>query len=479
MLPQYGTRRRLERPTSGAYVAGLAHALGLRPMAWQLHALEVAGELIPDPDTGELVHAYNTVTLSVPRRGGKSLNTLLRLLDLLTFTQHGRGWYTAQSRADAALALREEWKPLVAASPVLSARFAFRLSNGSESIRWDDANAGAYLFAPTPTSLHGRAGDVIVFDEAWAHSLQRGEELEIAARPLMATRPGAQTYVQSAAGDVDSTWWNSLLARGRDAVEIDRGRGHCHLEWTAEGTGLDPDEPETWRLVHPAVRSRENIGGTISLEFLRDEHERDPATFRRLYLNMTDRTGTTATPIDFDRWKALAGDGFERHADSEITAAVDCAIEQSATTIAMCGAADGIPVLEIADSRPGTAWAVPRIIELVDRWNLLAVGIDPAGPAGPLVEPLEVAGVPVRQFQLRDRTAADGQFVEATRTRGLAQVSDPVLDAAVMASRRRPTGDGAWSFSRTDSSADASPLIAASMARALHPVIVNASPSVD
>lgn len=475
--PQYGTPRRLDRPTTGEPAAGLAFALGLRPLPWQLHVLEVAGELVADDDTGQPVHAYTTVTVSVGRRAGKSLLTLLRLLDLVTFTPAGRGWYTAQSRADAALALRDEWRPMVMAAPLMANRFTFRLSNGSESITWPAANAGAYLFAPTPTSLHGRAGDLIVFDEAWAHHRARGEELEVAARPLMATRPGAQTWMLSAAGDIDSTWWIHLLEQGRNAAAADRGRGHAHFEWTGEGTGLDPDSPDTWKAVHPALRSKANPFGTIPLEFLRGEHERDPDQFRRLYLNMTDRTGTAATPIDPTRWASLAVDPFDR-ATGSIVAAVECAPEQAATAIVMCGEHDGTTVLEVVDHRPGTAWVPDRIAELVDRWNLEAVALDRGGPAGALYDRLEVAGVPVQPMQLRDQCAAAAQLVEAVRTGEVAHVSDDALTVAVAAARRRPVGDGAWAFSRTASSADASPLIAAALARSVHPSIAAAAPAV-
>lgn len=475
---QYATRRRTERPTTGATAPGLFAALNVDPMPWQTDALDVAGELIPDPETGDLVHAYSSVSISVPRRGGKSLLLLVWLLNVITFTRHARAWYTAQSRADAAQAMRDDWKPLVAASPVLDARFDFRLSNGSESVTWPAANAGAYLFAPTPRSLHGRAGDLIMFDESWAFSRARGDELEIAARPLMATRPGAQTVQASAAGDIDSEWWIDTLDRGRAAVEADRGYGHCHVEWTAEGTGLDVDDPATWSTVHPAVRTRANPRGTISTAFLEAEHERAPDQFRRLYLNMTDRTGTASTPIDPASWGKLALDDVWDRDGVELVAAVDCSPEQATTAIVVAGMLDGVPVVELVEYRPGTAWVVERVAELVDTWRLFTVAIDRAGPAGALFDGLDGAGVPLSSLQMRDVAAAAAQFVEATRTRTVRHVSDSVLDVAIAGARRRLVGDGSWLFSRTTSSADVSPLVAASIARSVHPALRNAAPGV-
>jgi hypothetical protein len=72
---------------------------------------------------------------------------------------------------------------------------------------------------------------------------------------------------------------------------------------------------------------------------------------------------------------------------------------------------------------------------------------------------------------LRDTAAAAAQLVEAVRTGELVNVPSSELDAAVTGARRRPHGDGSWTFSRNTSTVDVSPLIAASLARAVHPAL--------
>lgn len=474
--PRYGTPRRHDRPTSGPLAARVARRMGLELMPWQRYVLDVSGELVDDPDVpGELVHAYDTVIVTVGRRGGKSLLTLSKLLAVAVGARNRRAWYTAQSRGDAAMTLRDEWIPTIAASR-LGPLVKPRESNGTEALLIPARSSIVRLFAPTPTALHGQSGDVIVFDEAWAHSLARGAELEIAARPLMATRPGAQQFILSAAGDADSTWWLAQLDRGRAAAAADTGRGVCHVEYSADAPDLDLDAESTWIESHPAVRHAGNPAGTIPLTFLRAEHERDAEQFRRLYLNVTDRTASTGSPLDAEHWSTLAVPPPDRA--GTITLGVECGADQSSTSIVAAHHIAGVTVVEVVDYRPGHGWAVPRIIELVDRWDVHAVALDPGGPAGALLAPLQSAAVPVAIAQLRDVTAAAAQFVEAAATGQIRHVPHPMLDAAVAGARRRNIGDGAWTWGRRDTDTDSSPIGAAGLARWCHPDVYGTAPAI-
>lgn len=433
-------------------------------MPWQRELVDVAGEL--DPRTG--LYAYSTVIVAAPRRAGKTLVTLSVLLERAMTGRRRRSWYTAQSRADAALTLRDEWAPLISSSP-LSPYVPVRLANGSEAVTIPRISSTARIFAPTPSALHGQAGDLIMFDEAWAHSRARGGELEIAARPLMATRPGAQTWILSAAGDIDSTWWIDQLDAGRDAAAADTGRGICFLEWSADLPGLDLDDPAVWVGSHPAA------GHTITLEWLHDEHDRNPEQFRRVYLNITDRTGSGTAPLDVERWGRLAVD-WPRTGD--MVAAVACSPDQGSTAIVIAGTFEGVPVVELVDYRPGHGWAPARIIGLVDDWNLSTVAIDPAGPAGVLVRPLRIAGVHLTELPARDCAAAAAALVESIRTGEIRHRPHPALDTAIAGARRRMVGDGSWVFARRDAADDVAPLEAVTFARYCLPALYSAAAGV-
>jgi hypothetical protein len=452
--PRYATRRRPDRSTTGGAVAVLARSLGAELLPWQRHVADVAGELVDGRP------AYSTVIVAAPRRAGKTLLTLSVLLQRAMTGRRRRAWYTAQARADAALVLRDEWAPLIGASP-LSRYVPVRLANGSEAVTIPRLASTVRIFAPTPVALHGQAGDLIMFDEAWAHTRARGGELEVAARPLMATRPGAQTWILSAAGDIDSTWWADQIDAGRQAAAADSGRGICFLEWSADAPGLDLDDPAVWLDSHPAA------GHTITLDWLADEHARNPEQFRRVYLNITDRTGGGAAPLDPEAWGRLRIDSWPRR--GELVAGLACSADQESTAIVIAGQADGVPVVELVDYRPGHAWAPGRIAELVDRWNLYTVALDPGGPASVLVRPLRIAGVHLTELPLRECTAAAAALVEAVRTAQIRHRPHPALDAAVVGARRRMIGDGAGLFGRRDAEADVAPLEAVTFARYVLP----------
>jgi len=462
----------------------LARRFGVELLPWQRHVARVAGEI--DPATG--VHAYSTVVVSVGRRAGKSMLTFAELVTR-AMGRRRRAWYTAQSRADAALTFRDEWAPMVSTSPLAGA-IRPRLANGSEAFTIPRLGSSVRVFAPTPTALHGQAGDLIMFDEAWAHTAERGAELTIAARPLMATRPGAQQWVLSAAGDVDSTWWTDWLDTGRAAAAADTGTGVAHFEWTADDpeADVDLDNPDVWVGAHPAVRTAANPTGTITLDWLAAEHALDRHAFYRTYLNITDRAGVTTSPLDPMTWADRSELAAWDRGAGVLTAGVDCSPDQASTSIVVAGvlpassssteqAYDRL-VVELVDHRPGTGWVAARIVELTDTWGLARVAIDRAGPAGALWTELQIAGVPVIDPTLRDVAAAAAQFVEAVRTDRLRHRPAAELDAAVAGARRRPVGDGSWTFSRVGSATDVAPLVAATLARAVHPAVGTPAPAV-
>jgi phage terminase large subunit-like protein len=473
------TPRRPDRPTTGVQSVALAKLAGFELQPWQIHVLAVAGELIPNPDPNpapwhpEWVHAYSNVTCSVGRRAGKSVLTFARALRTAVTGQYG--FYSAQTGAAASTKFRNDWTPLFHRSPELNGEFELRHSNGSEMMRHLGSGGYCRIFSPSPQALHGEAADAIFLDEAWGHTMQRGKELEVATYPLTATRPGAQLWTLSAAGDVGSAWWHSIVERGREAAQLNTGTGTCHIEYSAHGLD-DLDDPETWQIAHPAVRSEYNPTGMVTVDFLRNEYDRDPDQFRRSWLNMPDMSGEGSAPLEMETWDTLATDPVARITGS-MSIGVAVAPEQAATAVVVCYMDQTqTPVIEVDTYRAGTDWVVDRVADLQARYDVSAVSMDSAGqsPAVVLARPFSHAGIGYDAATLPDVTASAAEFVDAVRNGRIRHVRNPSLDLAAGAVRRRSIGDGSWAFGRKDTTADISPIEAATHALWANPDAHNA-----
>jgi len=457
LLPGFGTPRRPERETTGTQVAETAARFGITLKPWQQYALDVAGEI--DPATG--FQAYDRVVISVGRRAGKTLAVWLKLMAMLEHSERGLGWFTRQSSKEAVLSFQSEFVPLLDRHDAPEDWRAYN-ANGSERVIHKPSGGAVRLFPPRATSLHGSSADAIVFDEAFAHDRELGNDLEIAAGPLLWTRPGGQIIITSAAGNLDSTWWNDWIAAGRESIAENRGKGTCHLEWTLEAfPDLDPADPATWTQVHP---------GQLRPEVYENEHARDSEMFLRTMLNVTDRKSSTISAIDQALWVRSGVPSADRV--GAVTLGVDAAPMQSHASIVACYADGG--VVEIVESREGVDWVLGRLLELHDRWDLYGVGVDPGAPIGMLTDAMHTEGLPVQEFTLRQTAAAAAQFSDAVKHATIRHVRDPLFDVAAVSARKRNVGDGAWAFSRLNSHGDVTPIVAASLARSCHPDVTGA-----
>jgi hypothetical protein len=125
---------------------------------------------------------------------------------------------------------------------------------------------------------------------------------------------------------------------------------------------------------------------------------------------------------------------------------------------------DGWMHVEVVDHKPGTAWVVPRVAELVAKHSPCAVVVDPSGQAGSLLEDLDRAGIEVLQPAARDAAQACGQFYEmVTDSRTLRHRGDPALMSALGGASTRPLTD-AWAWDRRTPVVDICPLVAVTLA---------------
>ncbi len=351
-------------------------------------------------------------------------------------------------------------------------------SHGEEGV---ELKTGQRLRFRTRTRGGGRgfSGDLIVLDEAY----NLPESAVAALMPTLAAKSmhgNPQIWYASSAADQEIHDNCHVLARVRRRGLAGDDPSLAFFEWSAPDDLWDPKNParvtmdrRMWAAANPG------LGMRITEEYIEREHRSMSAkTFAVERLSIgdwpaanTDESG----PIKRSAWAALVDEASEP--GGEVAFAAEVSVDRAWSSIACYSVrADGLGHCELIDRRPGTAWVVPRLVELRARWNPVAVGIDAKGPAVSLVLDVEAAGItrpadperPARGdllvLTLADMATACGQFVDAINQGTIRHRAQPELDEAVHGCATRAVGDVAV-WGRKSASTDISPLSAMTVAR--------------
>jgi hypothetical protein len=408
-------------------------------MPWQAYVADVALEV---DDDGRF--CYKTVLVTVPRQSGKTtlFGTVLDHRALVT--PRGRCWFTMQSAKDAV-----DW---------LVNEHQLRRMAGSEHIKWRISSGLIRPFPPTPAGLHSKVSDLVVVDESWKFDLMAGAALDQAIVPTQATRPNAQVWKVSTAGDAGSIWWLGTVEAGRAAAEAGRTSGICYFEWSCPDD-LDPCEASSWPIYHPAY------GRTIGDEAIGAALDQlGPDGFARAYGNRW--VSTVARVIPLEAWRRAVEPPADLPDCGSVALGFDAAVDRSdAAIVAAWRDGDGVAHWEVAEHGPGTSWVVERLAQLRERWRPVAIGYDKAGPALDLADAaersgLEVGGLGGREYSAACLAALDGLCSDPTTIR---YRSHPALDAAAASAARRALGDS-WAWGRRQSGGSIAALTAATVA---------------
>jgi len=440
-LPRFATPRNPDRLTTGGRAAAVAELIGRPLHAHQRLIVDVAGELLPDGTP-----AYSEVAVVMPRRGGKTVTVLARLLEQLRRGPTGRAFYTAQGAEEATKVLRDEWAPIIQQSP-LKRVMRFRMARGDAGMFVQIGGrqlARAEIFTPNASALHGRDADLVVVDEAWFFDENRGADIDAGIRPARWARPDSQLWYVSAGGTEQSTWLHRIMDRGRAGAP-----GLAYFEWSADATapGYDPYDETLWAATHPG------IGSTVTLATMRaDAAAMTRRDFERALLCVWDRAAGT---------QLLAG--WESCIDPTARAgrpavlAYDVHPDRDTASIAVAGAG----AVELVDHRPGTGWLTARIAELADAYGISQVVRDPRGPAGatPLGDGLAVVDVSGPEL-----SQACAWLVDAIRAGSLRIRPRPELSLAFAGAQSVNRGDGQAIWVRRTADANLSPLYAVNLA---------------
>ena len=419
-------------------------------MPWQQQVADVALEV---DEAGRFYYALVLVT--VPRQSGKTTLFGGVMDHRAILVPRARVWFTMQTAKDAVDWLTNEHWPLLGPFGNYA---SLRRMAGSEHVRWRSSGGLVRPFPPNPTGLHSKVSDLVVVDECWAFDVLRGQQLDQAIVPTQATRPNAQVFKCSTAGDATSAWWLGTVEQGRAAVAAGRTEGVAFFEWSCPDE-LDPADPASWPLYHPAY------GRTIGAESMQAALDMlGPDEFARAYGNRW--VSMAARVIPLAAWRAARDDEAPLPEAEHAALGFDVALDRSEASIVAAWRDDGGTArVEVADNRPGVGWLPKRLAELADTWRPRAMAYDAAGPALDVADACERAGLALDGLKAREYAAACSGFLEAVVTSPPALRYRPhaALDAAASVAARRSVAD-AWAWGRRQSATSISALTAATVA---------------
>lgn len=450
--------------TYGPEAVELAASAGLVADPWQADILDVM--LAVDP-SGQWI--CSELGMVIPRQNGKGSVYEVRALAGLYLLGERLIMWSAHEYKTAMEGFRRV-QDLIDGSDDLRKRvYKVSNTNGDEGIELHGEGRSRItgrqrlrFIARSKGSGRGFSGDCNLLDEVFAYT----PEQQAALMPTVSARPNPQ-LVYASSPPLDAATGEPLFnLKDRGEAGTDPALGW--FDWGA-AAGVDADDREQWALSNPALGIR-----ITEQTVARERRSMTPEGFGRERLGVwPTRVGDAI--ISPAEWAALADPASLR--SGPVAFAVDVTPSRDYTTIAMFGIrADGLGHTEVVDHRPGTEWAIERLIQLRDRHKPVAIAVDVAGPAGSFLIELQKAGIDVpedpdhpRPGDLavpsgREVAAACGALVDAVRQEQLRHIDQPELSLAVEGAKTRPLGD-AWAWARRTASVDISPLVAVTLAR--------------
>lgn len=441
----------------------MAAKLGVPFRPDQRYVADVGGEY--DPETG--MPYYREVVYTVPRQTGKTSLFLAWQINRCVsrrWSHPQRSVFTAQTGKDARDKWLDEFFPQIRNSDIrqLVAKKGKRLSinegMGNESITFTTGSI-IRLLSSSSSSGHSKTLHQAVLDEIWHDVDDRREQ---GLRPAMITIPDAQLLVCSTAGTQASTVLNRKVANGRRIVAEDPGSGVAYFECSAEDD-WDPEDEDSYFGFMPALcpdpPCRCDPAGewhhNVTLGALRDERiNMEPGEFRRAYGNRPTAGADVIVPESI--WRRVCHPEATSAAKPEgaLRFGLDVAEDRASASIVAC---DG-KTIELVEHRPGTGWCADRCNELTGLHGG-QVAVDFGGPAGVLADNIESCDKMGGREVVQAVGAMYDGIVEATAVFRWDQRFDDAIGGAV----KKPVGDN-WVWSRKASSADVTPLMAASLA---------------
>jgi hypothetical protein len=375
--------------------------------------------------------AANRAGLAVPRQNGK--NAAVEVRELFGIVMLGEKWlhsaHEVKTARKAFLRLASFFENERQYPELADLVADIRKTNGQEAVVLTNGGSVEFI-ARSKSSGRGFTVDGILLDEAQ----ELTDEALAALLPTKSASPlgNPQTiYTGTPPGPkVSGEVFTRMRVQGVKGAD----RRLSWLEWGAP-RDADLDDREAWARANPA------LGIRLSVDEILDERAQMSAEdFGRERLGWWDDVDASGRAIDMSAWGALE-DATSKRVGGFVLA-IDIDPDRTEASIVMYGVrADGVGHSELIERSQGTAWVIPRLIELRDKHKPLAIVIGGNSPAAALGPDLVRAGVEPLFATQTDYARACGAYRDAVTDGSLRHIGQVELTASMGAVKARNSGD--------------------------------------
>jgi hypothetical protein len=341
----------------------------------------------------------------------------------------------------------------------------YRYSHGEESIELQDGRRIEFK-TRTKSGMRGFAGvDCLVLDEAMIISDAAHQSALPIIRSSKAER-GPQVWYAGSAVDQEIHDHGVVWTRVRERGIAGDDQSLAYIEWSLDFEHPDDvpdvvaDDPENWRAVNFAIAH----GRILEEHMAWERRALSDRAFKVELLGVGDpppTDGSADVLISQEAWAEVL-DSTAVMVDP-VCLAWDVSPERHSAIVAAGRDERGHWLVEVIHARSGTGWLVERLIDLYEKHEIAEVVCDGFGPAAAIANRVDEAGIKVKRMDSGDYGKACGLFVDCVGEKTLRHLGQEELDSAIRGARARPLVDR-WAWSRTKSSMNISPLVAATLA---------------
>lgn len=339
-----------------------------------------------------------------------------------------------------------------------------RRSHGQEGIYMLDGRRLRFV-TRTKSGLRGFAGvDYLNLDEAMIINAASHAAMMPTLRASKAKR-GPQLVYTGSAVDQMTHDHGVVWARIRERGIAGDQKSLAYLEYSVDAEHPD-DLTEAQTADHDLWhQSNPGLGIRIPVEHMEMEHaSMSSRAFAVELLGVGDWPATDGAAdvlISPEDWADVA-DPMAVLLDP-VCIAFDVSPERHSSIVAAGRDDHGNMLVEIVNAAAGTGWLVERLVKLYAAHEVAEVVCDGFGPAAAIANRLDEAGITITRMDSGDYGKACGLFVDMVGEKTMRHLGQTELDAAIKGARARPLVDR-WAWSRTKSTINISPLVAATLA---------------